>query len=99
MNLTLDHIKETAAFLTSKGVRAPEVGIVLGTGLGGLVDKIDIELEINYSDIPHFPEATVEFHKSRLIYGKLGGKQVLAMQGRYHFYEGYTMQQVTFPFV
>jgi purine-nucleoside phosphorylase len=97
MNLTLDHIKETAAFLTSKGVRAPEVGIVLGTGLGGLVDKIDIELEINYSDIPHFPEATVEFHKSRLIYGKLGGKQVLAMQGRYHFYEGYTMQQVTFP--
>jgi purine-nucleoside phosphorylase len=74
-----------------------EVGIVLGTGLGWLTNHIDIEQMIDYTDIPHFPEATVEMHKGKLIYGSIGGKKILAMQGRFHFYEGYTMQQITFP--
>jgi len=75
----------------------PEVGIILGTGLGGLVKEITAEYEIPYSEIPNFAQSTVEGHSGRLILGELGGKKVLAMQGRFHFYEGYTMQQITFP--
>ncbi|MBK8984156.1 MAG: purine-nucleoside phosphorylase [Ignavibacteria bacterium] len=75
----------------------PETGIILGTGLGGLVKYIDIELEIDYSDIPHFPVSTVESHSGKLIFGKLSGKNIVAMQGRFHYYEGYTMDEVTFP--
>ncbi len=75
----------------------PEVGIILGTGLGGLVDEIDIEHSISYEDIPNFPISTVEGHSGRLIFGKLGGKVVVAMQGRFHSYEGYPMEKVTFP--
>ena len=75
----------------------PEVGIVLGTGLGELVKDIDITCEFSYRDIPHFPVSTVESHAGKLIFGSIAGKQVVAMQGRFHYYEGYTMQQITFP--
>ena len=75
----------------------PEVGIILGSGLGGLANDITIEAEISYEDIPGFPLSTVEFHAGKLILGTLGGKKVVAMQGRFHVYEGYTMQQITFP--
>ncbi len=90
-------IKEVAAFLQHKGITSPDTGIVLGTGLGKLVSEIDVELAIDYTDIPHFPVSTVESHKGRLIYGNLEGHKVLAMQGRFHIYEGYTLQQVTLP--
>lgn len=93
----INQINETVAFLKEKGITNPQVGIVLGTGLGKLVNEITIEQEIAYSDIPHFPIATVESHSGKLIYGDLNGKKVLAMSGRFHFYEGYTMQQITFP--
>ena len=93
----LEKIDETIAYLASRGILNPDVGIILGTGLGKLVDEIDIEQDIHYQDIPHFPVSTVEFHKGRLIFGRLAGKMVLAMQGRFHFYEGYTMQEITFP--
>jgi len=76
---------------------APEIGIILGTGLGKLADLIEKEIEIDYDEIPHFPISTVEFHHGILIYGKLGGKQVLVMKGRSHAYEGYTTQEITFP--
>jgi len=84
-------------FLKKKGITNPEIGVILGTGLGKMVDKIDISLEIPYEEIPNFPVATVEFHHGKLIYGKLEGRQILAMQGRFHYYEGYSLQQVTFP--
>lgn len=93
----INKIKTTTTFLQDQGISSPQIGIVLGTGLGDLVNKIDIEKEISYSDIPHFPVSTVEFHSGKLIYGKLGGKQVLAMQGRFHFYEGYNMAEIIFP--
>ncbi|NVO19244.1 MAG: purine-nucleoside phosphorylase [Bacteroidetes bacterium] len=90
-------ILETSDFLRDKGITTPEIGIVLGTGLGKLVNEIEIILELDYSEIPHFPVSTVEFHKGKLIFGLLHGKKVLAMQGRFHLYEGYTLRQVTFP--
>ena len=93
----LQKIKESAEFLQNKTNYNPEVGIILGTGLGGLVKEIEIENSISYEDIPNFPLSTVEGHTGRLIFGKLGGKQVVAMQGRFHFYEGYCMEKVTFP--
>ncbi len=75
----------------------PEIGIVLGSGLGGLVNEIEISHSLMYSNIPNFPISTLEFHSGKLIFGKLGGKNIVAMQGRLHFYEGYSMQQITFP--
>ena len=93
----LKKIKESAEFLEKKTNYNPQVGIILGTGLGGLVNEIEIEHSISYEDIPNFPLSTVEGHSGRLIFGNLGGKQVVAMQGRFHFYEGYTMEKVTFP--
>ncbi len=96
MNL-IDQILETASFLKQKGIDTPALGIVLGTGLGNLVNSIDVEQAIEYADIPHFPLSTVESHRGRLIYGKLAGQKVLAMQGRFHYYEGYAMQQIVFP--
>jgi purine-nucleoside phosphorylase len=93
----LNKIKETTAFLQSQGIEAPEVGIVLGTGLGGLVKEIEVIKAIDYDKIPHFPVSTVESHHGKLIYGTVKGKKVLAMQGRFHYYEGYDMQQITFP--
>jgi len=89
-------LKETIEFLKGKGITNPKVGIVLGTGLGKLIDEISIEKEIFYADIPHFPIATVEFHSGKLIYGELSGKKVLVMSGRFHLYEGYNAWEVTY---
>ena len=94
----LEEIKKTAAFIdAATSSFAPEVGIILGTGLGGFADKIDTAFAIEYKDIPGFPVSTVEGHKGRMIFGTVEGRKVVAMQGRFHYYEGYTMQQVTFP--
>ena len=94
----LEEIKKTAAFIRSAtGDFAPEVGIVLGTGLGDFADRIETRHALDYKDIPGFPVSTVEGHKGRLIFGEAGGRRVVAMQGRFHYYEGYTMEQVTFP--
>lgn len=90
-------ITESTEYLQNKGFDNPEVGIILGTGLGQLINEIDIIAEASYNHIPNFPTATVEFHKGKLIYGNLGGKKVVVMQGRFHVYEGYTLQDVTFP--
>lgn len=93
----LEQIRKTASFIREKVNFEPETGIILGTGLGGLADEIDIHGFLEYSDIPGFPVSTVEGHKGKLIFGMLGGKKVVAMQGRFHYYEGYTPQQVVFP--
>ena len=93
----LEHIQEAKAFIQSQGVDTVDIGIVLGTGLGQLTQHIDTIASIPYDTIPHFPVATVESHSGKLIYGTLEGKKVLCMQGRFHYYEGYSMQQVTFP--
>ena len=93
----IEKVNNTVNFLQLKGITAPKIGIILGTGLGKLVDEIDIEVKIPYSEIPDFPVSTVESHKGFLIYGELEGKKVLAMQGRFHYYEGYSLQEVTFP--
>lgn len=91
-------IQETVEYINLKTKNfAPEIGIILGTGLGGLVKEIEIEHQIMYANIPNFPISTLEFHSGKLIFGYLNGKKVVAMQGRLHYYEGYTMQQITFP--
>ncbi|MDA3779642.1 MAG: purine-nucleoside phosphorylase [Bacteroidales bacterium] len=93
----LEKIKNTASFIQKKTNFKPEIGIILGTGLGGLVKDIKIEHTLAYKDIPNFPVSTVEGHSGKLILGILGGKKIIAMQGRFHYYEGYNMQEVTFP--
>ena len=93
----LEKIQETASFLKSKMHTHPETAIILGTGLGSLVHEITEAYTINYAEIPHFPLSTVEGHSGKLIFGKLGDKDIMAMQGRFHYYEGYSMQEVTFP--
>lgn len=93
----LEQVKETVAFLKNKGFLEAEVGIVLGTGLGKLTEAIEIIDSISYKEIPNFPIATVESHAGNLIYGTLGGKRVVAMQGRFHLYEGYSFSEITFP--
>jgi purine-nucleoside phosphorylase len=93
----LEMVNETVSWIKKNTNVTPQVGIILGTGLGGLVNEIEIIDSIAYDQIPHFPVSTVEGHSGRLIFGKLGGKHVVAMQGRFHYYEGYTMQQVTYP--
>ncbi len=94
----LQEIKEAAEFIRRHGITEPEVGVILGTGLGNLfVKEIKNPVEINYNSIPHFPVSTVEFHRGKLIYGTVKGKKVLAMQGRFHYYEGYDTQQITLP--
>tara|TARA_R110002111_G_scaffold27081_3_gene58281 strand:- start:2704 stop:3516 length:813 start_codon:yes stop_codon:yes gene_type:complete len=93
----INQITESTAYLQGKGFDQPEIGIILGTGLGQLVDEIEIIAEASYNHIPNFPTATVEFHKGKLIYGILEGKKIVVMQGRFHVYEGYTLQDVTFP--
>ena len=93
----LELINETAQFLKERVGKMPKTAIILGTGLGDLVKHIDIELSIPYEEIPNFPVSTVEGHSGRLIFGNLGGKYVMAMQGRFHFYEGYSMKESTFP--
>lgn len=93
----LKKIQEAAAFIADQGIEAPQVGIVLGTGLGNLTRSITVIKELNYADIPHFPEATVEFHAGKLIYGTIAGVRVLAMKGRFHAYEGYAMEEIVLP--
>lgn len=93
----LNEIISTAEFIKSKVHFKPQYGIILGTGLGGLVKEIEIKHELEYKDIPNFPLSTVKGHSGKLIFGLLGGKNVVAMQGRFHYYEGYSMQQVVFP--
>lgn len=95
--MNLDRINESVNFLVAKGCVTPQVGIILGTGLGNLVTEIDVEIEIPYQEIPNFPLSTVESHSGKLLYGNLGGKKVLAMQGRFHAYEGYSMEEIVFP--
>jgi len=93
----LEKIIQSAEYIKSKGIDGLDTGIILGTGLGSMVKHIDIEVSLDYKDIPNFPVSTVEFHSGKLIYGTLSGKKVLVMNGRFHFYEGYNMQEVTFP--
>jgi purine-nucleoside phosphorylase len=94
----LESIQHTAAYIKNRiGDFEPEVGIILGTGLGGLVNEIAVEKQLMYANIPDFPISTLEFHSGKLIFGTLAGKKVVAMQGRLHYYEGYTMKQITFP--
>lgn len=97
MEKMLEKINETAQYLINRTGASPCVGIILGTGLGGLVKEIEAEHVVPYEEIPNFPISTVEGHSGKLIFGKLGSKSVMAMQGRFHYYEGYNMKEVTFP--
>jgi purine-nucleoside phosphorylase len=97
MTQLLQMINETLEVIRKKTKKEYPVGIILGTGLGGLVNEIDVECQIDYSELPHFPLSTVESHQGKLIFGKINGKDVVAMQGRFHYYEGYTMKQITYP--
>lgn len=92
-----NQIEEAVSFLKDRGFGVPEIGIILGTGLGKILEDVSVEAEMSYNHIPNFPTATVEFHTGKLIYGELGGKKVILMQGRFHIYEGYSLQDVTFP--
>lgn len=97
MSKLIDMINETLNVIRQKTKDDFEIGIILGTGLGGLVNEINIEHEIDYADLPHFPLSTVESHHGRLIFGTIGNKKIVAMQGRFHYYEGYTTKQITYP--
>lgn len=90
-------LKEAVDFINQQIPQAPNYGIILGTGLGALAKEIDISHTIPYDEIPHFPISTVESHSGKLLFGEMAGQQIVAMQGRFHYYEGYSMQQVTFP--
>ena len=92
-----EQVQQTADFITNKTNFSPEYGVILGSGLGNFTDDIDVEYILPYSEIPNFPVSTVEGHKGALVFGTIQGKKVVAMQGRFHFYEGYDMKQVTFP--
>ncbi len=93
----LEKIKETVAFINSKISKSPYIGIILGSGIGDLANEIDTEVKIPYDSIPNFPVSTVAGHDGQLIFGKLNGVDIVAMQGRFHYYEGYSMQEVTLP--
>ncbi|MBC36081.1 MAG: purine-nucleoside phosphorylase [Bacteroidetes bacterium] len=93
----LERVKKTVEFINTKIDQQPKIGIILGTGLGGLVEEIEIEHNLPYEEIPEFPVSTVKGHAGSLIFGKLAGVNVVAMQGRFHYYEGYEMEEVTFP--
>lgn len=95
--ITKKQLQESVSYLRHKGFESPEIGIVLGTGLGKLVDEILEPIEAHYNHIPFFPLATVEFHSGKLMYGTIEGKKVVVMQGRFHYYEGYSLQDVTYP--
>jgi purine-nucleoside phosphorylase len=97
MNELTKKINETLSVIRKHTTENYSVGIILGTGLGGLVKEIEVKHEIDYSMLPYFPTSTVESHRGKLIFGKIGNKNVVAMQGRFHYYEGYTMQQITYP--
>ncbi len=91
-----EQLQQTTAYLKENGITAPEIGVVLGTGLGKFINEIIIDKEIPYATIPNFPQATVEFHSGKLVYGTLEGKKVLVMSGRFHLYEGYNHWEVTY---
>jgi purine-nucleoside phosphorylase len=93
----IEKIKASTAYIQAKITHVPEFGIILGSGLGNLANDVELNVVLDYADIPHFPVSTVLGHKGRLLFGALGGKQVVVMQGRFHYYEGYSMQEVTFP--
>ncbi len=93
----MKNIEEACSYIRSLVDFEPAVGIILGTGLGALVNHVQVQYSLNYNEIPHFPISTVESHTGRLIFGQLGGQSVVVMQGRFHYYEGYNMKQVTFP--
>jgi purine-nucleoside phosphorylase len=95
--IMIETIKATANYIRKEVNELPKIAVILGTGLGDLVNHIDIKKEIDYKSIPNFPISTVEGHSGKLIFGHLGGKYIMAMQGRFHYYEGYDMKQVTFP--
>ena len=95
--MTIKQINEAVDFIKSRDVQLPTFGIILGTGLGGLVKDMEVSTTINYEDIPHFPVSTIEFHSGKLIFGMLCGRPVVVMQGRFHHYEGYNLKEVTFP--
>ncbi len=97
MSDTLKHLHDAVEYVKSHEPSQPKIAIILGTGLGGLAERIEKAHELNYKDIPHFPLSTLEHHEGKLIFGKLAGKDIVAMQGRFHRYEGYSLQQVTFP--
>lgn len=90
-------LNTTTEFLEQRGFANPEIGIILGSGMGKLVDEMEILHQVSYNHIPNFPTATVEFHKGKLIYGRFAGKTVIVMQGRFHYYEGYSLWDVTYP--
>lgn len=92
-----DQVREAVGAIRQQVDAAPRIGLILGTGLGRLADEMDVERKLSYDDLPHFPVSTVESHDGRLLFGRLGGQEVVAMQGRFHLYEGYTPRQVTFP--
>ncbi len=92
-----EKIKETAHYIQERSDTNPEYGVILGTGLGALVNEVKVEKTFNYSELPHFPVSTVQSHQGQLVMGELGGKQIVALQGRFHYYEGYSMQALTFP--
>lgn len=93
----MKYTEEAASYLRQRGFDNPEIGIILGSGLGRMLEHMEIEKEVSYNHIPNFPTATVEFHRGKLIYGTLEGKKVVVMQGRFHLYEGYSLHDVTFP--
>ncbi|MEL5940958.1 purine-nucleoside phosphorylase, partial [Tetragenococcus halophilus] len=97
MDSLQEKLKETTEFIKSKGIGNVEFGLILGSGLGELAEEIEDAQTITYDQIPHFPVSTVTGHAGQLVYGTLAGKRVLAMQGRFHYYEGYSMQTVTYP--
>ncbi len=97
MTKLISNINETLEVIRKFTTEKYPVGIILGTGLGGLVKEIEVKHQINYEDLPHFPISTVESHRGKLIFGTVNGKNVVAMQGRFHYYEGYSMQQITYP--
>ena len=95
--MTRQQLDTSVDYLHSKGFMEPEIGVVLGSGLGRLVDEIGDAKVVHYHNIPNFPLATVEFHRGKLLYGKLGTKKAVVMQGRFHYYEGYDLTEVTYP--
>ena len=96
-NVNLSTLGQTVEYIRSKTIMIPDAGIILGSGLGGLVDELEIELSLAYEEIPNFPVSTVKGHGGKLLFGKLNGRNVVMLSGRFHYYEGYSMQEVTFP--
>ena len=97
MHSKKQQLEESAAFLKNKGIQTSDFGIILGTGLGDLVREMEVEIEIPYADIPHFPSSTMEFHQARLLYGMLSGRKVVVFEGRFHAYEGLSYFEITYP--